>query len=63
MPLLAATPGNPVEHIVGLIPIADTLLTGYNIFITLALIVVMPFVTRMMTPKPSDVVFVDPARC
>ena len=60
MPLLAATPGNPVEHIAGLIPVADTLFTGFNIFITVALIVVMPFITRMMTPKPSDVVSIDP---
>lgn len=60
MPLLAATPGNPVEHVTGLIPVADTLFTGFNIFITVALIVVMPFITRMMTPKPSDVVSIDP---
>lgn len=60
MPLLAATPGNPVEHVAGLIPVSDTLFTGFNIFITLGLIVVMPFITRMMTPKPSDVVSIDP---
>ena len=39
MPLLAATPGNPVEHIAGLIPVGDTLFSGFNIFITVALIV------------------------
>jgi short-chain fatty acids transporter len=61
MPLLAATPGNPVEHIVGLIPVSETLFTGYNLFITLGLILVMPFVTRMMMPKPHEVVSVDPA--
>ncbi len=55
MPLLAATPGDPVEHIAGLIPVGDTLFSGFNIFITVALIVVMPFITRMMMPKPSDV--------
>ncbi|KAA9000021.1 TIGR00366 family protein [Affinibrenneria salicis] len=60
MPLLAATPGNPVEHIAGLIPIGDTLLTGYNIFVTLGLIVVMPFVTRMMMPKAEKVIAIDP---
>lgn len=59
MPLLAATPGNPVEHIAGLIPVGDTLFSGFNIFITVALIVVMPFITRMMMPKPSDVVSID----
>ena len=60
MPLLASTPGNPVEHIAGLIPVGDTLFSGFNIFITVALIVVMPFITRMMMPKPSDVVSIDP---
>src|SRR5690606_42130160 len=60
MPLLAATPGNPVEHIAGVIPVGQTLFTGFNIFITLGLIVVMPFVTRLMMPKPGDVVSVDP---
>ena len=33
MPLLAATPGNPVEHTAGLIPVGDTLFSGFNIFI------------------------------
>ncbi|ANC40579.1 short-chain fatty acid transporter [Hafnia alvei] len=61
MPLLAATPGNPVEHIAGLIPVSHTLLSGSNIFITLALIIVLPFVTRMMMPKASQIVSIDPA--
>ncbi|MBW7982292.1 TIGR00366 family protein [Enterobacillus tribolii] len=60
MPLLAATPGNPVEHIAGLIPVSQTIFTGYNAFITIGLIAVMPFVTRLMMPKPGDVVTVDP---
>ena len=49
-----------LEHIAGLIPVGDTLLSGLNTFITVALIVVMPFITRMMMPKPSDVVSIDP---
>ncbi|MDO5055597.1 MAG: TIGR00366 family protein [Pasteurella oralis] len=61
MPLLAATPGNPVEHIAGLIPIQHTLLSGFNLFITVTLVVTLPFITKMMMPKPSDVVMVDPA--
>ncbi|MDO5054818.1 TIGR00366 family protein [Pasteurella oralis] len=60
MPLLAATPGNPVEHIAGLIPIQNTLLTGFNIFITLGLVIFLPFLTKMMVPKPNEVVMVDP---
>ncbi|WP_413733406.1 TIGR00366 family protein [Sodalis sp. RH21] len=61
MPLLAATPGNPVEHIAGIIPVSHTLLAGYNIFIILALIVVLPFVTRMMVPQAGRVITIDPA--
>ncbi|HGH5991261.1 TIGR00366 family protein [Morganella morganii] len=61
MPLLAATPGNPVEHIAGLIPVSETIFTRYNIFITLSLIAVLPFVTRLMMPPKGDVVMVDPA--
>lgn len=60
MPLLAATPGNPVEHIAGLIPVSQTMFTGYNAFITFGLIFIMPFVTRMMMPKPGDVITIDP---
>ncbi|CAO3426655.1 TIGR00366 family protein [Azospirillum doebereinerae] len=61
VPLVAATKGNPMEKTVGLIPINDTLFTGYNIGITLALIVVLPLICWMMHPKASDVVAVDPA--
>ena len=58
--LVAATKGNPMEKTIGLIPIADTIFTSYNIFITLALIVLLPFVCRLMHPAPADVVTIDP---
>ncbi|MBP3040254.1 TIGR00366 family protein [Bacillaceae bacterium Marseille-Q3522] len=58
--LTAATKGNPMEETVGgIIPITETLFTPYNIFITIALIVTLPFLTRMMMRK--DFVEVDPA--
>lgn len=60
VPLVAATPGNPMEKSVGLIPISDTIFTGYNIFITVALIVVLPFLCRFMHPAEKDVVAIDP---
>lgn len=60
VPLVAATKGNPMEKLVGLIPISDTLFTPYNIFITVGLIITLPFLTRMMMPKESEVVAVDP---
>lgn len=61
IPLIAATPGNPMEKTVGLIPVSETLWTGYNIFITVALIVTLPFLTRMMMKPESEVVPVNPA--
>ncbi|SMG00607.1 TIGR00366 family protein [Burkholderia singularis] len=60
IPLVAATKGNPMEKTVGLIPVSDTLFTGYNAFVTIGLIVMLPFLARLMMPKPSDVVMVDP---
>lgn len=61
VPLVAATKGNPMEKTIGLIPITDTLFTTYNIVITLALILVLPFVCRVMHPAPKDVIAVDPS--
>jgi short-chain fatty acids transporter len=61
VPLVAATKGNPMEKVIGLIPVSQTIFTGYNAFITIGLIVMLPFLARMMMPKPSDVVSVDPA--
>lgn len=67
MPLLAATPGNPVAHYMiseanpqGIIPASTTLFSGYNLFITGALILCLPLLTRFMVPKPGEVRAVDP---
>ncbi|PAF49941.1 short-chain fatty acid transporter [Helicobacter sp. 12S02232-10] len=52
MPLLAATPGNPVESISnGIIPLSQTIFTSYNAFVLIGLIVVMPIATYYMLPK------------
>lgn len=61
VPLIAATPGNPMEKTMGLIPVSDTLFTGYNLFITGALILTLPFLTRMMMRPESEVKPIDPA--
>ncbi|MGE5385516.1 MAG: short-chain fatty acid transporter, partial [Betaproteobacteria bacterium] len=60
VPLIAATPGNPMEKTAGLIPVAQTLWTNYNLFITLALVITLPFLTRMMMKPENEVVAVDP---
>lgn len=61
IPLLAATKGNPMEKAIGLIPLSQTIFAPFNIFITIALIIVLPLMTRMMMPKDEDVVEIDPA--
>jgi short-chain fatty acids transporter len=61
VPLVAATAGNPMEKIAGIIPISQTLFTPYNIFITVALLVTLPFLCKMMMPKEEDIVSIDPA--
>lgn len=61
IPLVAATKGNPMAASIGLIPISETLFTPYNIFITVGLIVTVPFLCKLMQPKPEQIVAVDPS--
>ncbi|EIT86283.1 hypothetical protein A374_06776 [Fictibacillus macauensis ZFHKF-1] len=60
VPLVAATPGNPLEKTAGLLPLSSTIFTGYNLFITLALLVVLPIMTRLMMPTGKEVIGIDP---
>jgi short-chain fatty acids transporter len=61
IPLTAATAGNPMEKLIGgVIPIADTLLSPYNIFITLTLLVTLPFLTKMMMRPENEIQAIDP---
>ncbi|WP_301172513.1 TIGR00366 family protein [Brevibacillus nitrificans] len=60
VPLTAATPGNPLEKTAGLIPLTDTIFTGYNLFITIALLIALPIMTRLMMPTDKEVVEIDP---
>ncbi|WP_301099419.1 TIGR00366 family protein [Otariodibacter sp.] len=68
MPLLAATPGNPVAHLMvtdanpqGIIPATETLFSGYNLFIIGSLLFLLPLITLMMTPKEGNVRSIDPS--
>ncbi|MBN6186884.1 TIGR00366 family protein [Aneurinibacillus sp. BA2021] len=60
VPLLAATPGNPLEKTSGLIPLSNTIFTDYNLFITGALLIVLPIMTLLMMPKSHEVIPVNP---
>lgn len=61
IPLVAATAGNPMEAVCGIIPISSTIFAPYNLFITAALLVTLPFLTRKMMPEEQDIVAVDSA--
>lgn len=60
VPLTAATAGNPIEKLAGLVPISQTLLTPFNIFITVALLITLPFLTKLMMKPENEVVAIDP---
>ncbi len=60
IPLVAATPGNPMEKTAGLIPLTDTIFTSYNLFITVALLIILPIMARLMMPTGKDVIGIDP---
>lgn len=60
IPLLAATPSNPVEKICGLVSINDTLFTKFNLIITGSLVVFLPFLTAKMLPQENERKFINP---
>lgn len=61
VPLMAATKGNPIEKAAGLIPLSQTIFTPFNIFVSIALVIILPLMTKMMMPKDNEVVEIDPA--
>lgn len=42
------------------IPFSDTILSTYNLTITIAMLVVLPFLLRAIAPRPDEIVPVDP---
>ncbi len=54
IPLLAATTTNPLAQQFGLIPLKATLFSSMNIFITISLIITLPFLTAAMLPPKSQ---------
>lgn len=61
VPLSIATPGHPFADITGVIPTSQTIFAGFNLFIVVALLIVVPFVNRAMMPREDEAVYVDPA--
>lgn len=61
IPLTIATPGHFSEDMIGVISTDQTIFAGFNIFIVVALLLVLPFVNRFMMPSKEETIVVDPA--
>lgn len=61
VPLLINTPGHFAEKQIGLVPLTQTIFGTQGLFITFALIIVIPFVCLLMMPKKGEEVFADPS--
>ena len=66
MPLQAATPGNPMAHLMvtpdnplGIVPVSETLFAPFNLFVCAALLISLPLITRAMA-KSEVTVHVNP---
>ncbi|MCK8825059.1 short-chain fatty acid transporter [Fuchsiella alkaliacetigena] len=60
VPLTIATEGHFMEELMGVIPVAETIFTPYNLIISVIIIITIPFLNKMMLPKEEDRVVVDP---
>lgn len=57
--LLIATKGHPLEKMIGIIPVTETILAPFNVITALAVLIVLPFVMMLMAPKENEIVSVD----
>src|SRR5690625_4571374 len=48
IPLLIATPDHFLEETIGIIPVTETLFSGFNLFIVFSLFVTLPFLNRIL---------------
>lgn len=59
-PLLVATKGHFLEKELGIIPVSDTLFTPLNIIVALCLLIFLPILAKMLSPrKPENMITVD----
>lgn len=61
IPLTIATPGHFSEEMIGVIATDQTIFAGFNLFIVLALFLILPFVNRFMMPSKEETIVVDSA--
>lgn len=48
IPLLIATPDHFLEDSMGIIPVSETMFSGFNLFIVFVLVITLPFLNRLM---------------
>lgn len=61
VPLLINTPGHFAEKAMGLVPLTQTIFGAQSLFITIALIIVIPIMCILMMPKKGTEVIADPS--
>ena len=59
IPLSIATPGHPFEALTGIVGTGQTTFAFFNLAIVAALLIVVPFVNRLMLPSEADSFYVD----
>ncbi|WP_102274042.1 short-chain fatty acid transporter [Cytobacillus massiliigabonensis] len=60
-PLTIATEGHFSQDLIGIIPTSETIFSGFNLAIVIALFLVLPIVNRLMMPSKDETITVDPA--
>ncbi|MGN7403264.1 short-chain fatty acid transporter [Cytobacillus praedii] len=60
-PLTIATEGHFSQDLIGTIPTSETIFSGFNLAIVIALFLALPLVNRLMMPSKEETVTVDPA--
>jgi len=59
--LTIATPKHFLEKAMGIIGTSETIFATFNLVPLIVLILTLPFLTRLMMPRPADTVEIDPA--
>ncbi|MDQ0175932.1 short-chain fatty acid transporter [Bacillus chungangensis] len=60
VPLTVATPEHFMENMIGVIPTSQTIFAGFNLFIVVALLIILPLLNRLMSNYTEDHVYIDP---
>lgn len=59
--LLVATEGHPLEKLIGVIPVSETLLTPFNLITCVLIVIALPILMIFMAPKDHEVKSIDPS--